>query len=72
MTPSRWLVGPTLLAATHPFVGLVGGVSLAGGLRALSGDSGGSLSRNGWLLAVAAALVGALAGVVWWERSGQR
>ncbi len=34
----------------------VGGVSLDGGLRALSGDSGGSLWLNGWLLAAAAAV----------------
>ena len=44
----------------------VGGGSLNGGLRALSDNSGGSLWRNGWLLAAAvAAGTVALCGTVW-------
>ncbi len=50
----------------------VGGVSLGGGLRALSGDSGGSLWLNGWLLAAAVATGSVvLGGAVSRERRGQ-
>ncbi len=60
--------GPTAtptIPITPP--GPVGGVSLDGGLRALSGDSGGSLWLNGWLLAAAVAVAGtvALCGTAW-------
>ncbi|MCH8064704.1 MAG: PQQ-dependent sugar dehydrogenase [Chloroflexi bacterium] len=51
----------------------VGGVSLDGGLRALSDGSSGSLWLIGWLLAVAAAVFAAtLGGAAWRQRSGQR
>lgn len=43
----------------------VGGASLDGGLRALSGDSGGSLWLNGWLLAAVVAGAVALCGTAW-------
>ncbi len=43
----------------------VGGVSLDGGLRALSGDSGGSLWPNGWLLVAAVAGTVALCSTAW-------
>ncbi|MCH8025260.1 MAG: PQQ-dependent sugar dehydrogenase [Chloroflexi bacterium] len=43
----------------------VGGVSLEGGLRALSGDSGGSLWLTGWLLAAALAGTVALCSTAW-------
>lgn len=47
----------------------VGGVSLDGGLRALSGDSSGSLWLNGWLLAAAVAAGSvALGGAAWRAR----
>ena len=50
----------------------VGGVSLDGGLSGLSGDSGGSLWMNGWLLAAAVAVFAAtLGGAAWRARSGR-
>ena len=63
--------GPTPTPTITSTPGPVGGVSLEGGLRALSDGSTGSLWRNGWLLAVAAAVAAgtvALGGAAWRAR----
>ena len=57
--------GPTPTPTITPTPAPVGGVSLDGGLRALSGDSGGSLWLTGWLLAAALAGTVALCSTAW-------